>query len=270
MRYLHYIVMACFSLLGATPARAHGTDGSRVFTSTLTIDNPAIADKAAFPAFTWRHAGADEIRIPTNTYNFDFEFDKRITDDFSFGISDGYSLLQKTDAMACGGWRGLPVSPGYPVYRNDERKLLVSLGVIREFARTGSSRTANDDVGSTICFGKGWGNLPIDYFRPLAAAGTLGYRFADKTRRTASPIEPEAGTAAFSLSNPAEDRWDAGLSVRYSFPYPRARVMDFGLPALVSRLRSMAEFAWSSPAQLRSARNIGSPPVLPGETRVTP
>ena len=65
---------------------------------------------------------------------------------------------------------------------------MLSLGVSREFARTGANGTNgaaldNDDSSSTtptIFWGKGFGDLPIGYLRPLAITGTLGYTIADK------------------------------------------------------------------------------------------
>ena len=65
---------------------------------------------------------------------------------------------------------------------------MLSLGVSREFARTGATGANgaaldNDDTSSTtptIFWGKGFGDLPIGFLRPLAITGTLGYTIADK------------------------------------------------------------------------------------------
>jgi diacylglycerol kinase-like protein len=56
-------------------------------------------------------------------------------------------------------------------------------GVIREFPRTGSPVLGNNDVGTTtptLYWGKGLGDLPIGWLRPLAITGTIGYQYADK------------------------------------------------------------------------------------------
>ena len=57
---------------------------------------------------------------------------------------------------------------------------MVSVGVSREFARTGATGSNgavldNDDSSSTtptIYWGKGFGDLPIGYLRPFALTGT--------------------------------------------------------------------------------------------------
>ena len=251
MRLLSCLLIAGLGVFLSVPAWPHGVAGPRVFINTLTIDDPAVADEAAFPTFTWQHAGADDAGGATNAFDFDFEFNKRITDDFGFGISDGYSVLRQLGAKTRSGWHNLSLSLKYQAYTSAEHELLLSLGVIRTFPRTGSYNIDNNDIGSTtpiFYFGKGLGDLPIGYVRPVAITGTLGYQFADKRLKSLPTINLDTGIAAFSFNNGIEDRWIGGLSAQYSFPYLQAQVKDFGLPTFINKLTPVAEVAWSSPA----------------------
>jgi hypothetical protein len=149
MRTLSSLVLASFGILLSAPAWDHGVAGPRVFTNTIMIDNPAAADGTAFPAFTWQHADAGDTGRARNTFDFNFKFNKRITDNPGVGINDGYAAIQRLGSTALGGWRNLSLPLKHQVYTNAEHELLASLGVIRTFAGTGTDNIDNDAVGLT-------------------------------------------------------------------------------------------------------------------------
>ena len=130
---------------------------------------------------------------------------------------------------------------------------MLSLGVSREFARTGAiggigAALDNDDTSSTtptIFWGKGFGDLPIGFLRPLALTGTLGYTFADKKLKVIG-ADPDSGDPLFN--NGISNQWSGGLSLQYSMRYLQTQVKDLGLPEFVNRLTPVVEMAWSSPA----------------------
>ncbi len=227
-------------------AQAHGVAGPRIFVNTLILDDPAVADEASLPTFSWqRPAGGGE------DYDFNFEFDKRITEHFGIAINDGYSIMTIPGAKNATGWQNLFLTLKYQVYVNPEHEFLASIGVIREFARTGSSSLGNDDVGTTtptLYWGKGLGDLPIGWLRPLAVTGTIGYSYADKRLGTVAAPEPGPGIPGVVFNNGTENRWVGGLSVQYSLPYLQAQVRDVGLGAFLGKVTPLVELAWSSPA----------------------
>lgn len=227
-------------------AHAHGVAGPRLFVNTLIIDDPAVADEAALPTFSWQPppgSGQD--------YEFNFEFDKRITERFGFALNDGYSIQNTPGAKNATGWQNLFLTLKYQAVVNAEHEFLLAVGVIREFARTGSPVLGNNDVGTTtptLYWGKGLGDLPIGYLRPLAVTGTFGYQYADKRVGTITAPEPEPGIPGVLFNNGLENRWVGGLSVQYSLAYLQAQVRDIGLPPFLRALTPLLELAWSSPA----------------------
>jgi hypothetical protein len=240
--------LAAGSMALTQHAHAHGFAGDHMFVSTLIIDDPNVADEASLPTFSYLPQPNDGGSAPA-LYATNFEFDKRITENFGFGLSSGYNWLTRPGDKAATGWSNLAVTLKYKPYVNPEHEFMVSVGVEREFARTGANGTNgaaldNDDSSSTtplIFFGKGFGDLPIGWLRPLALTGEFGYSIADKKLK----IDPADGSP---LNNGGSNAWTGGLSLQYSLRYLSSQVKDYGLPTFVNRLTPLVELAWSSPA----------------------
>jgi hypothetical protein len=240
------------SLLPVQPVFAHGFAGPHMFISTLLIDDPNVADEASLPTFSFLPQPTEDGVSP-GLYNVSFEFDKRITENFGFSLGNGYQWLRTPGARTVSGWQNLEAGLKYKVYVNPEHEFMLSLGVSREFARTGAigatgAALDNDDTSSTtptIFWGKGFGDLPIGFLRPLALTGTLGYTFAD-TKLKVIGADPDSGDPLFN--NGISNQWSGGLSLQYSMRYLQTQVKDLGLPEFVNRLTPVAEVAWSSPA----------------------
>jgi hypothetical protein len=137
------------SLLPAQPVFAHGFAGPHMFISTLLIDDPNVADEASLPTFSFLPQPTEDGMSPA-LYNVSFEFDKRITENFGFSIGNGYQWLHTPGASTASGWQNLEAGLKYKVYVNPEHEFMLSLGVSREFARTGAigaTGAALDNVG---------------------------------------------------------------------------------------------------------------------------
>jgi hypothetical protein len=233
-------------LAACQQAQAHGFAGDHMFISTLLIDDPNVADEASLPTFSFLPNPADEGGA---TYNTSFELDKRITENFGFAISDGYTrIAQPGGAKSLTGWDNLVVSLKYKPYVNAEHEFMLSVGVEQEFARTGATGSngaalGNDDSGVTspnIYFGKGFGDVPVDFLKPFALTGQLGYDIANKK------LKYDASSGDFN--NGTANAWSGGLTLQYSLRYLSTHVKDFGFPEFVNRLTPVVEMAWSSPA----------------------
>jgi hypothetical protein len=247
------LALVASAVLPSTQAFAHGFAGPHMFVSTLIIDDPNVADEASLPTFFWLPQSTDPGTPSPQLYQLSVEFDKRVTENFGFSLASGYSWLRTPGAKTANGWNNLEVGLKYKVYVNPEHEFLMSVGVSREFARTGASGTNgaaldNDDSSSTtptIFFGKGFGDLPVGWLRPLAITGTLGYQIADKKLKIVG-TDPDSGDLLFN--NGGSNQWTGGLSLQYSLRYLAGQVKDYGLPEFVNRLTPLVEVAWSSPA----------------------
>ena len=250
IKFLTALTGVC--LLPLQPVLAHGFAGPHMFISTLLIDDPNVADEASVPTFMFLPQPNDGGTTP-GLYNVSFEFDKRITENFGFSLGNGYQWLRTPGVGTVSGWENLEGALKYKVYVNPEHEFMLSLGVSREFARTGATGSTgaaldNDATSSTtptIFWGKGFGDLPIGFLRPLAVTGTLGYQIADKKLKVIG-IDPDSGDLLYN--NGISNQWNGGLSLQYSMRYLQTQVKDLGLPEFVNKLTPVAEVAWSSSA----------------------
>jgi hypothetical protein len=253
-----FAMAAAIGFLLPAGAHAHGVAGARLFISTLLIDDPNVADEATLPMFFWLPQPASAGVQPAQQYQLDFEWDKRITENFGFGINDGYSWLRQPGMKTANGWQNLSVTLKYKPYVNAEHEFMMSVGVIRDLARTGANGSnggvlGNADSGTTtptFWFGKGLGDMPIGLLRPLAITGTFGYQIADKKLKVID--------AAGDLNNGSPNQWTGGMSVQYSMLYLSSQVKDFGLPDWVNRLTGVVETTWSSSASKPNNTNTQS------------
>lgn len=242
-------IRAAASLLGiglalspAVPAHAHGIAGDRVFPATLTIDDPAVGDELTAPTFAYQPQSGSGGSPETRSYNYGFEWDKTITENFGFAINDGYSVIHQQGANSLYGWDDLVTTLKYEFFENDAHEILMSAGIQREWGGTGAVNVGSDTTGwtqPTLYAGKGLGDLPrsLGLLRPLAVTGELGYQFADV---------PTATGPGGASHNP--NFWNIGASVQYNMQYLRAQVKDYDLPEMVNHLIPLVEFSYSTPA----------------------
>ena len=236
---------ALASLPPAAPAHAHGYAGDHMFISTMLIDDPNVADEASLPTFQFLPNPTDD---GGSTKIVSFEFDKRITENFGFAISSGYTWVSRPGDKTANGWNNLVVSLKYKPYVNAEHEFMVSIGVEQELARTGATGANgglldNADTGVTspnLYFGKGFGDVPVDFLKPLALTGQLSYDIANKK------LKYDSSTGEYNNGNP--NAWFGGLSLQYSMRYLSTHVKDYGFPEFVNRLTPVVEMSWSSSA----------------------
>jgi hypothetical protein len=233
-------------------AHAHGYAGDHLFVSTLLIDDPNVADEASLPTFSFLPQPADSGPAP-QLFGAGFEYDKRITENFGFALNYGYNwLTQPGVGKTDNGWSNLVVTLKYKPYVNAEHEFMISVGVQQQIGGTGASgangallnAALGVDTGSstepTIYFGKGFGDVPVGFIRPLALTGELGYAIANSELKT----NPFTGMA----NNGSPNYWTGGLSLQYSLRYLSSEVKDYGLPSFVNRLTPLVELTWTSTA----------------------
>ena len=225
-------------------ARAHAVCGNRVFPATLTMDDPGVGDELSLP--TIQYEPTAEVAGGGRTISYGYEWDKTITEHFGFSISSDY-VTQHNAGISTRGFDNVTAGLKDEFYCDNEHELMASVGVFHVFGGTGSSKivSTTTTVGSTaptLFFGKGLGDLPIGYLRPLAITGEVGYAISDTQR-----VQP--------------NEWDYALSLQYSIPYLQQHVKDLGLPGFLGHLTPLIEVALSRPAGLATTGTI-SPGIL--------
>lgn len=249
------VTLACASALAPSAALAHVIAGNRLFPVTMTLDDPGVADEVSIPSFIYQRSGSNGGTGPTHSFNFGFEYDKTITYNTSVIANYGWNVFQTNGSKTQTGFQNLFVTGKWQAYTDAEHEFVVSLGVIREFGGTGTDHTGADAFGSTgptVYFGKGLGDLPIGYLRPLAITGELTYTIADKGLKTTPVVDPTAGITPLQFNNGNSNRWFGGVSIQYSIPYLQSQVNDVGLPDFLGHLIPLVEITWSSRASAPS------------------
>jgi hypothetical protein len=221
-------------LLGThSAAWAHAVCGNRVFPATLTMDDPGVGDELSLPTIQYLPIPATGGNPSGHSVDYGFEWDKTITRDLGFALNGDY-FTQSGAGQDLNGWDNFTVTlkDELPCWASHE--MLVSVGVIRNFARTGSSQLINaGTIGNvsytapTLYVGKGLGDLPIGFARPLAVTGELSRQFSDSPS-----ISPDA--------------WAWAASLQYSMPYLQQHVKALNLPEFMGRLIPLVEVAMSN------------------------
>ena len=106
-RYSRAVALALLlSSLPLSGAFAHCFVGARFFPATLVIDDPCVADEMSLPTVDWFKTGGNP---PASQVDISAEFDKRITEDLGFGISDVWTQIRSP---------GGPIQQGFGESRN--------------------------------------------------------------------------------------------------------------------------------------------------------
>jgi len=208
------------------PGEAHVVCGDRVFPTTLTMDDPGVSDEVSLPTIVLTPTPSGESNV------YGYEWDKTITEDLGFAVNGDY--LTQGGSQNLSGWDNitLTLKDEHPcIQKYEHEELVFSVGVVREIPGTGSTQLRNagaiDTGGSTaptFYIGKGLGDLPVPYLRPLAITGEVSRVFSD------------------SAAN-SPNSWSYAASLQYSMPYLEQHVKALNAPQWVSRMTPLVEVA---------------------------
>ena len=202
-------------------------------------------------------AGADGGPGPIHEYDFNFEYDKRITNNLGVGLNYGWNIIQTDHAKTQTGFQNLVATAKYQTCVSPDHEFMLTVGIQREFGRTGTARTGADEYGATtpmLYFGKGLGDLPVGYLRPFAITGEFSYSVADKSLKAYQVTDADTGITTLQFNSGNANQWFGGVSLQYSLPYLQSQVKDLGLPSFIGRLTPLIEITWSSPATAPSTQ----------------
>jgi hypothetical protein len=238
------------ALLPISQASAHCFVGPRFFPATLVIDDPCVADEMSLPTVDWFKTGSVP---PGSQVDISAEFDKRITEDLGFGISDQWTQIRTPGGPVMAGFGDLETTLQYQLLKDASHETAMLLGLIVDWGNTGAT---NSGIGTpytlltpTYYFGQGLGQLPdtVAWARPLALTGQVGYQIP-----TTSYI--------ISQNTFVPQVLVYGASLQYSMPYLKSEVKDFQLPDFINHLIPLVEAQMFTPV----ANNIGNPSITTG------
>jgi hypothetical protein len=228
---------ALFAIATPQLADAHAIAGDRTFPVTLTLDDPGVADELTLPQIVTQ-SGAG----PSNVTQYQWEFDKRITDTTALIYNHGYDINTASGSKRATGFENPVITGKWQAYVNAPHEFILSLGVQRELPPDLHTLTVQGDAhggtSPTLYFGKGFGDLPVQWLRPFAITGEVIYTIPDV------PIN------GAQTNNGSPRTLFGGLSLQYSLPYLQANVRDHGWSEFVNRLVPLVEFNYKTVTSL--------------------
>jgi hypothetical protein len=239
-----------FALLPLSPASAHCFVGPRFFPATLIIDDPCVADEMALPTVDWFKTGTVP---PGSEWDVSAEFDRRITEDLGFGISDVWSQIRAPGGTILEGLGNLQTTLQYQLVKDASHETAMLLGLIVDWGGTGNASagiaTQYTTLTPTYYFGQGFGGLSdeLSFARPFALTGQVGYQ-----------IPTTSSLLSQGLNIPQVLVY--GASLQYSMPYLKSEVKDFELPDFFNHLVPIVEAQFFTPV----ANNLGNPATTTG------
>jgi hypothetical protein len=205
-------------------AYPHGIAGNRYFVGTLTFDDPAVADEAIVPFYTYLPQPAQGSNVVQN--QIDWSFTRLLTPTLAITYDSGW-MRQAWPIGQTSGFDSTDIGLKYEAYRNNQHEALVSIGAAFGIPHSGSQSVAEDaptTIQPGIFFGKGFGDLPesLGWLRPFALTGAVV---------SETPIGPAGKALAQNLKtnrfvtvqNPAVETLNWGFSVQYSTYYLTSR-----------------------------------------------
>jgi hypothetical protein len=210
-----------------TIASAYTAAGDRNFPAQLLIPQIGPTDSLWVPIMTqpkYPELNDDHTRETslTGTYS------KLITERLGVQLEYGLSHIDRLGDSSVTGTQNFHALLQYESILDPEHEFLLSVQVDREFGGTGDQRVGSEKQGATtpgVTFGKGLGDLPIGYWRPLAITGFAGYQIGSGSRANVAMT---------------------GISVQYSIPYLLSKVANVGLPSFLHGMTPMTEVTFNS------------------------
>jgi hypothetical protein len=225
-------ITSVFALViaGVTPtaSNAYTAAGDRNFPAQLILPQIGPTDSLWVPISTLPMEAAKTID-PTRETNFRGSYSKLITEELGIQLQDGLIHRNRLRASSVTGAQNFSAVLQYEMILDPQHEFLLSVQVEHEFGGTGDEAVGSKKHGATtpgVTFGKGLGDLPIGYWRPLAITGFAGYQIGEGARTNV---------------------FQAGFSVQYSMPYLVSKVANVDLPPFLRGMTPITEVFFTTP-----------------------
>src|SRR6516225_5553888 len=222
------------AIAGVTPtaSSAYTAAGDRNFPAQLVLPQIGPTDAFWVPISTqpFEAVNLDET---TRQTDFDLTYSKLITERLGIQLGYGLSHLDRLGDSSVTGTstQNFHAVLQYEAILDPSHEFLQSVQVDHKFGGTGDQRVGADKHGATIpgvTFGKGLGDLPIGYWRPLAITGFAGYEFGE---------------------GPRTNSFQVGISIQYSIPYLVSKVANVNMPRFLRGMTPITEVFFTNPVE---------------------
>ena len=246
-RHLTAAMAAVLLVLGLCPAlvSAHGLAGKRFFPTTLTIDDPFVADELSLPTVFHIKEPGGQIT------NVSGDFSKRIFPALGLSLAGEWILLDPaSNDRTESGFGNLEVTLKYQAFTSAAHEALISVAFGWEAGGTGRKKIGAESFDvfkPAILFGKGMGDLPevLGWLRPLAVTGVVEGVLPTRSGNKTFVINDDGDLEVEIEKNPNVFHW--GFAVMYSLPYLQSFVRDIGLPSVIRQLIPLVEIDINNP-----------------------
>jgi len=232
-------------------ARAHGLAGKRFFPSTLTIDDPFVADELSLPTFLHIKQPGDSEAPAGQFTNISGEFSKRIFPDVGITLGGEWNLLDPApNNRTESGFGNLEVTLKYQFFTNTAHETILSAAFGWEAGGTGRQKAGAESFDifrPAILFGKGMGDLPeaLAWLKPFAVTGIVEGVLPSRSGNKKLTTNDDGDLEVEIEKNPNVFHW--GFAVMYSLPYLQSFVRDVGLPVIIKSLIPLVEIDINNP-----------------------
>jgi hypothetical protein len=156
-------------------AHAHGIAGNRFFPGTLTFDDPAVADEAIVPNFSYRNHSDGGGDVTDNRINYSFT--RLLTPTVGVVIDNSW-IARNWGVTSRAGFDTTNLGLKWEVYRNNPHEALLSASLTWGIGNSGAQGVdtkAPDTIKPGLFFGKGFGDAPdsLSWLRPFGITGAV-------------------------------------------------------------------------------------------------
>jgi hypothetical protein len=211
-------------LVSWQPAHAHGIAGNRFFPGTLTFDDPAVADEAIVPNFSyWNHpdGGGD---VADNRINYSFT--RLLTPTVGVFVDNSW-IARNWGVTQRFGFDVTNVGFKWEVYRNNPHEALLSASVAWGIGNTGAQGVdakSPNTIRPGLFIGKGFGDSPdsLSWLRPFGVTGAAVLEHPTGSVSTNLGFDPVTGQLGPMLTRNVDIlHW--GFAVEFSTLYLTSR-----------------------------------------------
>jgi hypothetical protein len=229
-------------------AHAHGIAGNRLFPGTLSFDDPAVADEATLPNFSYLDHPSNGANAIDNRINW--AFSRLLTPQVAFVVDNSW-IARDWGSLQRSRFDVTNIGIKWEVFRNNLHETLVAASLMWGIGHSGAQgvgASAPDLIKPGIFFGQGFGDLPesLLWLRPFDITGAVVLAHPTGSVSSNFGVDPLSGKVGLVPTDWVDTvQW--GFAIEYNTLYLSKRVGN-GLPREepLNQFVPLVEFSFES------------------------